>query len=639
MTRSTTFVEPRDPPSGEAESIAIFASAGWLAEDAQWLGPMSLRLMQKKRHRLGESLNSIDRYLLEALADVYRSPPAQGSRDRAMLALLAHFCEAAGADGLNGWIGVQVETGRAPQFHFDFDEWKSLADEMRRDRPHAKGVDFETTIRMHGWPGKYGGRSELAGEVIHFAEHRHSRYYEWPQLVRLMDVLVQCANLDLSRVVDIEAMIEHGRAAIPDYEGAPRVPSSENLHLQPALAPTDLSTWLFGLDARALGCLFPSFEACPIESKGALALGIRNAIERWLAWKTGHETYLYAAGWELGDHARPYLDGLERCAGLAERSNDLRLRRAWLWFAWCTYDTERNKTPLEGREKALRAATEDIGRLRKLLARATPKPALASPADAPASRLDGPRESWEEFEWEKDHLSTCMMLLHRHGGPWRGMKPMLLAIRSLTAASVATDLRYWNESGLEEQIPEPWSAITTWTINMFQNLIGDYGDEGLVKFRGELGEFLLERLVDRWGQAEREDAKRTGRRRTDDDMVERSWKWRYCLVRAFSALGVNPGSRGHRTLHASSEMDPSRDVREAARDAYERVRRGVGLPPDVSPRRAVMTALWWYRQGHLLGLGIQPDDDGAQRTRQKELTRTKEMERPDRSATRETESQ
>lgn len=48
-----------------------------------------------------------------------------------------------------------------------------------------------------------------------------------------------------------------------------------------------------------------------------------------------------------------------------------------------------------------------------------------------------------------------------------------------------------------------------------------------------------------------------------------------------------------------------------------------------------MSALWWIRQAHLLGLEIQPDPDGAQRTRVKELARTKETERVDKPATRE----
>jgi hypothetical protein len=44
----------------------------------------------------------------------------------------------------------------------------------------------------------------------------------------------------------------------------------------------------------------------------------------------------------------------------------------------------------------------------------------------------------------------------------------------------------------------------------------------------------------------------------------------------------------------------------------------------MSPRRAVLGAFWWLRQAHLKSLGIEIDRDGAQRTRIKELSRTKE---------------
>jgi hypothetical protein len=115
----------------------------------------------------------------------------------------------------------------------------------------------------------------------------------------------------------------------------------------------------------------------------------------------------------------------------------------------------------------------------------------------------------------------------------------------------------------------------------------------------------------------------------DADMVEPSHEWRYCMVRAVMDLRANPEGRGHRALHCSSENDPHQHVRDAAARAYETIRHARGLPERVSPRRAVMSALWWLRQAHLLGLGIQPDHDLAQRTREKELSRTKEAERFD----------
>ena len=77
-------------------------------------------------------------------------------------------------------------------------------------------------------------------------------------------------------------------------------------------------------------------------------------------------------------------------------------------------------------------------------------------------------------------------------------------------------------------------------------------------------------------------------------------------------------------LEISCEIDPDESVRDAAATVLNTAIRNESLPEDVSPRRAVLSALWWLRQGHLLALGLEPDPDGAQRTRVKELARTRE---------------
>ena len=118
-------------------------------------------------------------------------------------------------------------------------------------------------------------------------------------------------------------------------------------------------------------------------------------------------------------------------------------------------------------------------------------------------------------------------------------------------------------------------------------------------------------------------------------MVEPNADWRHCYVRAVRELRVNPGKRGHHTLHWSSQHDPSPAVREAARVAYHEISSYVKLEEGRSPRSAIFAAYWWLRQAHLLALGIQPDADGAQRTRIKELRRTKEAEQVSRSPVKE----
>lgn len=52
---------------------------------------------------------------------------------------------------------------------------------------------------------------------------------------------------------------------------------------------------------------------------------------------------------------------------------------------------------------------------------------------------------------------------------------------------------------------------------------------------------------------------------------------------------------------------------------YNALRHQIGLDPNLSPRRPLLAAFWWLRQAHLLSLGVEIDQPGAQRTRNKEL--------------------
>jgi hypothetical protein len=553
-------------------------------------------------------------------------------------------------------------------------EWTSLAKEFRRH-----GACFENALISGGWPGDYGNEAALSGVLTEYARSGPRDGYV-PEVVRLMHVLLDAARIDLVQVIDEGALAALGcKYMKPDAreQVAPRVPTPID-RSEAKAGPRELTAWLIGLGPRVLQAFFQEFAKWKNDGyAAALALGVRGSIERWLTHSQRHWTYFREAGPELAEACMPYFDELGRHCVAAPNPPHPEVRRTWLWFAWCVFEADPNlwrQLDEPRRETVLRAANEDVAALRKLLARAKPKPIkdektrdliLKSamrrgvtpqlpplstedlcqgwghllPSDAEGPDSEKVRAPWEEFEWERDHLQTCLFVLFRLGGVWRGLKPMLLALRSLATPAVAPDLRHWVDPDREPP-PEPWCTILEWPINLFQSFVGNDPNVGkdLVVLRSELAAFCLERLVDRWGKAEREQAQRDGRARTNEDMVERSPDWRYAYVRAVSVLGVNPEGKGHRILHMSMEIDPDPDVRDAAKHAYEQMRRGVGLPEDTSPRRAVMSALWWLRQRHLHGLGIQPDPDGAQRTRIKELSRSKEYERANVPATRDNNS-
>jgi hypothetical protein len=462
--------------------------------------------------------------------------------------------------------------------------------------------------------------------------HHPSPESHMPLVVRVMHVLYRGAQVDLTRVIDVVSLQHMGeRLKVALACGDQRAQASgwDEIRTKPDLGPQSLVPWLIAIGPEALARVVPILERGEDGNAATnLAFGFRAAIEQWLGTKGCHSANFLEGGPDLAHATRQVLNHL--FARWKPDTADVppALRRIWMWFGWCTCDADLDawrSNPPDSAGPLLHAATADAAAARKILARAgqaDEQPGAESPAAL-------------ELQAELDHLRVCVYLLFFLGGVWPALKVMVLWLRSSTVPAVARDLRHWHEHGLEAP-PEPWSALVAWPTNLFHVFVGDEqrSDHELVALRGQFASFCLERLVDRWKQSQREAAEQSGQQRTDEDMLERSPEWRYCYVRAVSSLGINPEGKGHRVLHKASQIDPDPDVREAARQGYERMRRGVGLPEDTSPRRAIMSALWWIRQAHLLGLGIQPDPDGAQRTRIKELSRTKEAERYDPTASR-----
>lgn len=672
-------VEPSDGPAREQQAICIFAEAGW-GEDSLWLGSLAYSVFKDSDGDQDDpeslELGHSTRHNLELVA---ASRSLDRSRDGALLIAFARLCGCADAAAEFWRVQRQEPSDQSPpKPRPGLTEWKRIAKEFRADRPHSKGANFERVLGQGSWPGPYQPHVQDSSRL---SDHARAMVglgtpisvYDWPVIPRLMHVLIEAAELDLSKVINEGSLVAAGSARCqpnPDSEWQLRVPELPE-HKPPTLAdPCRLATWVMAIGPEAIVRFMPVFTEWKNDSySAAMAWGVRDCLEQWMRQAVMSPTFFHAAGPRLANASRPYFDYLnERCAG-GSSSVDTDVWRAWLWFTLCTFDADPNawdQLDRTTRDRVLLAANESIARLRGLLSRARPKALKGEarsraekalklgeflPELTPAEFIEGrghldptgtdtpecltKRVPWEEFEWERDHLRTCVNLLFRFGGVWRGLKPMLLAWRALSAPGVARDLRYWDEPD-REPVPEPWHNLFMAPISLFHYYAAreETRDPNLTELRGELASFCLERLVDRWSASERERAKAEGRARTNDDMLERSPAWRYCLIRAVSSLGVNPEGKGHRTLRVASEIDPDPEVRDAANQAYQQFRRGVALPESVSPRRAIMSALWWLRQAHLLGLGIQPDPDGAQRTRIKELARTKEAERADKPATR-----
>jgi hypothetical protein len=201
---------------------------------------------------------------------------------------------------------------------------------------------------------------------------------------------------------------------------------------------------------------------------------------------------------------------------------------------------------------------------------------------------------------------------------------MLVTLRSIREPVSGADLRYWTETekGPEDQPPLQWR----WFADSLVGTVHWYArehredDAELVALREELAKFLLERLKSRPGRAQDPGDLQ------DADFVDPSPIWRRAYLRAIRELRINPDSRGHRVLHWLSAHDPHAELRREAATAYGEMTRPVLLAPGVSPRRAVIAALWWLRQAQRQELGLHVDPKGAQRTRQKESRRTKEVE-------------
>lgn len=598
------------------DAVEEFRRHGWGA-DAEWLAKLAHRFFRDAASQFSEStcLDVCARNSARLAASVVREG-ATIDRNRSLLRAFAVLTSCT-QEPYSSWPPDQLRSVTTQCI----EKWRQVTAAFKERRDSASVVDFEDALVRNGWPEVGSNATSLIFLLTELARERNDPaavpgHQIHDVRLRLLMVLKFGAEIDLSRILDADLIASDGERRLG--EAGPTYPTIGPGHTGAAGVGTpkevrSLLVWTLAFGPSALGAFIGAFrgDTSSADRFARLAWGIRDVIERW-TWCAHRNPWCFdSAGQLLAAAVRPYFDTIHSICSRGSSASSPQLRRAWLWFARCVFtaDPEQWKTlPKADQDRITRAATEDLAKLRKILAAAAE----------------------QQFLEESDHAQTCLVLLYRCRGVWAGLKPMLLGWRALTVAGVAPDLRYWIEPD-RELPPRHWSDLFAWPINLFHAFVGREQalDRNLERLRGELAAFCQERLVDRLDPAERTKARGIGRARTDDDMIERSPQWRYCLVRAFCTLGINPEAKAHRTLKMASEVDPDVAVRDAARQGYEQLRRNSGLPQDVSPRRAIMSALWWLRQAHLLGLGIQPDPNGAQRTRIKELARTKEVEQSD----------
>lgn len=587
----------------------LLSSKCGLAADAVWLAPLVESALGSNRDRTAASDEDFESRLNQ-VAHVCEGAP--GDRGASLLIVLALLCGA-----LRPWRTIRTGTVD--------DGWRASKQQRREFvSEFARHVDFDAVLRR-GWP------APLTAAWSDAFRGRDCR--RWKLLRRL---LLSSGAVRLDRLIDIGPLRRCGGETgwIPTEGLSSTVGRIEWTDGISWRSTTALRPWLWYEGPAVLDHLRGAFVAEPTETLPALASGIAREVlayiesipepplpgERPRPWTPNQRHHLAMEGTDAATRSavRPFFEHLRRLveeSGLRTRPD---FRELLLLYFRIAYDGGPEECPKSLKGEALALAGEDLARMRKVFAAAN------EPGDTPQAR-EYIRTCW--------HFYNCCMVAARHKGIWTCLKPLLLAIRQLATPCVTSDLRYWVEPQLAERPPEPWSELPRLAVGTVHGFArhAESTDPDLCELREDFARFCLDRLTDKWTAAERDSAKAETRARTDADMVEPVAAWRYCLVRAIADLRANPEGRGHRALHWSSQNDPDAAVREAAHRAYETIRHARGLPERVSPRRAVISALWWWRQAHLLGLGIQPDRDLAQRTREKELTRTKEIERAHRS--------
>lgn len=636
------FTEPGTPSPEGALGHAVRTFVAWGCDSyvASWLVPLLAKTLPSAPQSI-DTEDGADDPRIQSLASVWfflsRSPERIATETDALLFSFEPSAPATRDTGLLATLSVLMGELYAPRIDgvISDDAAIAVAREML-----AHGADFRTLLSA-GWPPYLV--KELLGSPFDPSRARETR---------VCRVLVQAGAIDQSLADALTAPYpSSGMAQLPDMGASPgaeaNAPQSSLRFPLPGRLPPIIASLVAGpyclhssdskdAELRAIeeqilhGTLgdLRAFRAiaatCADERFTAVVYTIANAAAtRWANSEglrrfdiyDGHSPEWFELLRAFGREMRVYFELADARVPQNPSAASPDLRTLWMLLFRMGWDADRAACPEKTRKRMIDAARADIAALRQVLEKAD------KAGDTPEA---------QQFVQQLRHLRRCASLLAFHGSVFQMLKPMLLALRKLKTPAVAHDLRDWDEFE-DDPPPKPWRELPAMISAVFHATVGreQAEDPDLEKLRGEFGAFCLERLTDRWKEAERKAALESGRARENEDMTEPSPEWRYAYVRAAAALRINPDGKGHRTLHMAASLDPDSDVKDAARAAEQLLRHQGRLPERVSPRRAVMTAIWFLKQAHLRALDVYVDADGAQRTRIKELTRTKEVERAD----------
>lgn len=406
----------------------------------------------------------------------------------------------------------------------------------------------------------------------------HRRRVELDRCV--LRTAARAGRLDLAGQIDLPALRAHTGGSSPDD-------------------PRGVWYWFLALGRDALSHILPLVERAADEDAGAIAYGVIHSLSLHLEHGMGSTQDQVAS--PNSAHVLKWIQHME--SRLVARPDDLLL--------WATqWEFMRSDLTLElGDEverRLLDATQRQLSRFRHGLGTGSVAADVA-------------------WSGHVEHYFRAFEAVQAVGGHWKAMKAALLLHRVLPVASVGDDLRHWPQSGdapeSEGGPPTHWRWVPGIAVGIANSWARDErpDDPDLRSMRETLARYFLDRLRSRL-----ED--RSAKPGHDDDMVESSPHWRRACIQAVRALRVNPARTGHRVLHWLRANDPHEEIRQEAGVVHDEMVRGVTLAPGTSPLRAVKVALWWTRWASRRALGLSVDQAAANRTKQKEMRQTKEVE-------------